>query len=76
MATLTYNASITPSRQITITAGTGGSLTGSMALLIDNTLTDRFAIKKLFEAIERTLDRQMSKASKVSGMATSGDTVE
>lgn len=76
MATLTYNASITPSRQITVTAGTGGSLTGSVALLIDNTITNKFDVLKLLEAIERTVHRQFSKASKVSGVATSGNSLE
>jgi len=75
MATLTLNASITPSRQITVTYGTGGSLTGSVALLVDNTIGDLDA-DKLIAALIRSWHRQKSKASKVSGIATSGTTRE
>lgn len=75
MATLTLNASITPSRQITVTYGTGGSLTGSVALLVDNTIGDMDA-DKLINGILRSWRRQKSKASKVSGIATSGTTRE
>jgi len=75
MATLTYNASITPSRQITVTAGTGGALSGTVALLIDNS-ANKFDVLKLLEAIERTVHRQFSKASKVSSVATTGTTLE
>lgn len=76
MATLTLNASITPSRQVTVTYGTGGSLTGSAALLIDNTLTDGMSIEKLIAALVRSYHRQSSKASSVGGIATSGTTLE
>ena len=75
MATLTLNASITPSRQVTVTYGTGGSLTGSVALLVDNTIGDLDA-DKLIAALIRSWHRQKSKASKVSGIATSGTTRE
>lgn len=75
MATLTLNASITPSRQITVTYGTGGALSGGVALLIDNTLK-KFDVAKLIEALERSYHRRASKASKVSGVATSGTTRE
>ena len=75
MATLTLNASITPSRQITVTYGTGGALTGGVALLVDNSI-NKLDMWKLIEAIERSLYRQGSKASKVSGIATSGTTRE
>ena len=75
MATLTLNASVTPSRQITVTYGTGGSLTGSAALLIDNTIGSLDAAK-LIKALVRSYSRQASKASAVSGIATSGTTKE
>lgn len=75
MATLTLNASVTPSRQITVTYGTGGSLTGSAALLIDNTIGSLDAAK-LIKALVRSYSRQASKASKVSSIATSGTTKE
>lgn len=75
MATLTYNASITPSRQITVTAGTGGALTGTVALLIDNT-ANKFDVAKLIEAIERTVHREFSKASKVPSVSTSSVDLE
>lgn len=76
MATLTLNASITPSRQVTVTYGTGGSLSGSVALLIDNTITDRMSVEKMIAALVRSYHRRSSKASKVSGIATSGTTAE
>lgn len=75
MATLTLNASITPSRQVTVTYGTGGTLSGSAALLIDNTISNLDAAK-LIKALVRSYRRQDSKASKVSGIATSGTTKE
>lgn len=75
MATLTLNASITPSRQVTVTYGTGGSLTGKVALLVDNTIGDLDA-DKLINGILRSWRRQKSKSSKVSGIATSGTTKE
>lgn len=75
MATLTLNASITPSRQITVTYGTGGSLTGKVALLVDNTIGDLDA-DKLINGILRSWRRQKSKVSKVSSIATSGTTKE
>lgn len=75
MATLTLNASITPSRQITVTYGTGGALTGSVALLVDNTIGDLDA-DKLINGILRSWHRRKSKASKISGIATSGTTKE
>lgn len=75
MATLTLNASITPSRQITVTYGTGGALTGSVALLIDNTLADMDS-DKLINGILRSWHRQKSKSSKLSGVATTGTTRE
>lgn len=70
MATLTYNASITPSRQITVSAGTGGALSGKVALLIDNTINKEDA-QKLIRALVRTYHRQSSKAAKVSSISTS-----
>jgi hypothetical protein len=76
VATLTLNASITPSRQVTVTYGTGGSLSGSVALLIDNTLTDGMAVEKMISALVRSYHRQSSKASSVGGIATSGTTQE
>lgn len=76
MATLTLNASITPSRQVTVTYGTGGSLTGSVALLIDNTITDAMSVEKMIAALVRSYHRQASKATTVSGIATSGTTAE
>lgn len=76
MATLTLNASITPSRQVTVTYGTGGSLTGSVALLIDNTITDGMSVEKMIAALVRSYHRQSSKASSVGGIATSGTTAE
>lgn len=75
MATLTLNASITPSRQITVTYGTGGALSGSVALLVDNTIGDLDA-DKLVAALIRSWHRQKSKVSKVSSIATSGTTRE
>ncbi len=75
MATLTLNASITPSRQITVTYGTGGALSGSVALLVDNTIGDLDA-DKLINALIRSWHRQKSKVSKVSSIATSGTTRE
>lgn len=75
MATLTLNASVTPSRQIAVTYGTGGSLTGSVALLVDNTIGDLDA-DKLINGIIRSWHRQKSKVSKVSSIATSGTTKE
>jgi hypothetical protein len=75
MATLTLNASITPSRQITVTYGTGGALTGSVALLIDNSIGEMDA-SKLIKALVRSYERQRSKASTVSSIATSGTTQE
>lgn len=75
MATLTMNASITPSRQITVTAGTGGALSGTVALLVDNT-ANKEDVQKLIRALVRSYHRQASKASKVSGVATSGTTRE
>lgn len=70
MATLTYNASITPSRQITVSTGTGGSLTGKVALLIDNTINKEDAAK-LMRALIRTYHRNASKAAKVANISTS-----
>lgn len=75
MATLTLNAAITPSRQIEVTYGTGGALSGKVALLIDNTINKEDA-KKLIRGLVRSYDRQASKASAVSGIATSGTTKE
>lgn len=75
MATLTLNATIGSGRKVTVSAGTGGSLTGSMALLIDNTI-GKGDLHALFEALERSLSRRLSKASKVSGMSTSLTTIE
>lgn len=75
MATLTLNASVTPSRQVTVTYGTGGALTGSVALLVDNTIADMDA-DKLINGIIRSWHRQKSKASKISDVATSGTTKE
>lgn len=75
MATLTLNASITPSRQILVTYGTGGALSGSVALLVDNTINKENA-SKLIRALVRSYHRQASKASKVSSIATSGTTKE
>jgi hypothetical protein len=75
MATLTLNASITPSRQITVTYGAGGALSGSVALLVDNTIGDLDA-DKLIAALIRSWHRQKSKVSKVSSIATSGTTRE
>lgn len=76
MATLTLNASITPSRQVTVTYGTGGALSGSVALLIDNTLTDGMSIEKMIAGLVRSYHRQSSKASSVGGIATTGTTLE
>ncbi len=76
MATLTLNASITPSRQVTVTYGTGGSLTGSVALLIDNTITAGMDVEKMIAALVRSYHRQSSKASSVGGIATTGTTQE
>ena len=75
MATLTLNASITPSRQITVTYGTGGALSGSVALLDDNTIGVLDA-DKLIDGLIRSWRRRRSKASKVSSIATSGTTKE
>jgi len=75
LATLTLNASITPSRQVTVTYGTGGSLTGSVALLVDDATGDMDA-DKLINGILRSWRRQKSKATTIAGMATSGDTLE
>ncbi|MFY7808468.1 MAG: hypothetical protein ACOVSV_05745 [Fimbriimonadaceae bacterium] len=76
MATLTLNASITPSRQVTVTYGTGGALTGSVALLIDNTITAGMDVDKMIAALVRSYHRQSSKVTAVSGIATSGTTAE
>ena len=75
MATLTYNASITPSRQVTVSAGTGGSLTGSVAVLIYNSV-NKETVAKLLRGILRTYHRRASKASKVSSISTSLGGVE
>lgn len=75
MATLTLNASITPSRQVTVTYGTGGSLTGSVALLVDDATGDMDA-DKLINGILRSWRRQKSKATTIAGIPTSGTTAE
>jgi len=75
MATLTLNASIGSGRKVTVSAGVGGALTGSAALLVDNTI-NKDDLRELFRAMERSLHRRLSKASKVSGMSTSLVTIE
>ena len=75
MATLTLNAAITPSRQVAVTYSTSGSLSGKVALLVDNTIGDLDA-DKLINGILRSWRRQKSKVSKVSSIATSGTTKE
>ena len=75
MATLTLNAAIGSGRKVTVTASTSGSLSGTMALLVDNTI-NKGDLHALFEALERTLHRRLSKAAKVSGMSTSLVTIE
>lgn len=75
MATLTLNADITPSRQVTVTYSTSGSLSGKAALLIDNSL-DGMAVEKLIAGLVRSFHRQSSKASATSGIPTTGTTAE
>lgn len=75
MATLTLNAAITPSRQVAVTYSTSGSLSGKVALLVDNTIGVLDA-DKLIDGLIRSWRRSRSKASKVSGIATSGTTKE
>jgi hypothetical protein len=55
--------------------GTGGSLTGSVAVLIDNTV-NKETVAKLLRGILRTYHRRASKASKVSSISTSLGGVE
>lgn len=76
MATLTYATVINAKRDVTVTAGSGGSLSGPVTLLIDNTVTDPKEIWKAIEAIERRFSRDLNKNSKVSTIATSGATTE
>lgn len=76
MAALTYVATITPSRQITVTAGTGDGIgAGVAALIIDNT-KEKFDVAKTIAALVRAYHRQASKVSAVGSIATSGDTLE
>lgn len=75
MATLTYNATVNAVRNVTVTAGAGGALTGTVAVLIDNT-ANHFDVVQALEGIIRRYDRDKSKNSKVSTIATSGATTE
>ena len=75
-AALTAVATITPSRQITVTYDTSDGIgAGVAALIIDNT-ANKFDVEKCIEALVRSYHRQASKASKVSGIATTGATRE
>lgn len=76
MATLTYNATVNAKQNVSVTAGSGGSLTGSVAVLIDNTVTSKKQVIKALEACVRRFSRDCNKNSKVSTIATSGTTTE
>jgi hypothetical protein len=76
MATLTYNATVGAKRTVSVTAGAGGALTGSVAVLINNTVTDKKEIVKALNGIIRRFDRDCNKNSKVDTIATSGTTLE
>lgn len=75
MATLTLNAAVGSGRKVTVSAGTGGSLTGSVALLIDNT-ANKDTVLEGIKAVVKAYRRRASKASKVSSISTSGSTLE
>lgn len=76
MAALTLVATMTPSRQVTVTYGTGDGIgAGVAALIIDNTAGE-LEVTKAIAGLIRSFQRQRSKSSKVSGIPTSGTTVE
>lgn len=75
MATLTYNATRNSKQNVSVTASTSGVLSGTVAVLIDNT-TDMLTVQKLLASIIRRLDRDNNKNVKVSTIATSGVTLE
>lgn len=76
MATLTLNASINADGSVTVTRGTGGALSGSVAFLIDNTLASKLEMWKLIEAIERALSRDDNGVVKPANLPTSGTSTE
>lgn len=75
-AALTGVATITPSRQITVTWDTSDGIgSGVVALIVDNT-KNNFDVEKCIAALVRSYHRQKSKASKPSGIDTSDTTRE